>query len=119
MLVPLTHQARSLSSGRAPRGPVGAWSLLSRGAGEELCVEPVVAPLPPRGGGCRAERGGGGCMAAHDGLWGGRGRVRMHVVSRGLDGRPLDLGGQRPPQVMRADRLGATDRNAGQRTAVS
>jgi hypothetical protein len=23
----LTHQARSLSSGRAPRGPVGAWSL--------------------------------------------------------------------------------------------
>jgi Taurine catabolism dioxygenase TauD, TfdA family len=32
----LTHQARSPSSGRALRGPVGAWSPLSRGAGEEL-----------------------------------------------------------------------------------
>ena len=31
---PLTHPARSLSSGRAPRGPVGAGSPLSRNAGE-------------------------------------------------------------------------------------
>jgi len=28
----LTHQAWSLSSGRAPRGPAAAWASLSRGA---------------------------------------------------------------------------------------
>jgi ribonuclease G len=33
-LKPLTHPSRSLSSGRAPRGPVGAGSPLSRTAGE-------------------------------------------------------------------------------------
>ena len=43
---PLTHQARSLSSGRASRGPVGAWSPLSRGAGEGLAA---TAPIFCRG----------------------------------------------------------------------
>src|SRR5580704_201082 len=49
---PLTHQAPSLSSGRALGGPVGSWSPLSRSAGEELCAERVVAPLRYRGRGC-------------------------------------------------------------------
>jgi len=53
----LTHQALSLSSGRAPRGPVGAWSPLSCGAGEEPRPKCVVAPLSYCGRGCRAERG--------------------------------------------------------------
>ncbi len=42
----LTHQA------------LRAWSPLSRGAGEELYGERVVAPLPHCGRGCRAQRGG-------------------------------------------------------------
>jgi protein ImuA len=38
----LTHRARSLSSGRAPRGPVGAWSPLSRNAGEGASSRALV-----------------------------------------------------------------------------
>ena len=42
----LTHQA------------LWAWSPLSRGAGEGLRVKSALAPLPHRGRGCRAQRGG-------------------------------------------------------------
>jgi hypothetical protein len=50
--------SRSLSSGRAPRGPVGAGSPLSRGTGEGLELWHLLAPRPHCRRGCRAQRGG-------------------------------------------------------------
>ena len=49
----LTHQAPTPPLPRERgRGGVGAWSPLSRNAGEELGAEPAVAPLPHCGRGC-------------------------------------------------------------------